>query len=86
MYIDVPVHDTTYITLTDTVFLTETDTIWLHDTIYLPQYIHDTIYITEGIDGVDALNAKVYVSNGQIVVEGADSYDVTLFFNVKGPS
>ena len=79
VYIDVPVHDTTYITLTDTVFLTETDTIWLHDTIYLPQYIHDTIYITEGIDGVDALNAKVYVSNGQIVVEGADGNPVTLF-------
>lgn len=72
VYIDVPVHDTTYITLTDTVFLTETDTLWLHDTIYLPQYIHDTIYITDGIDGVDVLNAKVYVSNGQIVVEGAD--------------
>lgn len=79
VYIDVPVHDTTYITLTDTVFLTETDTIWLHDTIYLPQYIHDTIYITDGIDGVDALNAKVYVSNGQIVVEGADGNPVTLF-------
>lgn len=79
VYIDVPVHDTTYITLTDTVFLTETDTIWLHDTIYLPQYIHDTIYITDGIDGVDVLNAKVYASNGQIVVEGADGYDVTLF-------
>ena len=51
----------------------------MHDTIYLPQYIHDTIYITDGIDGVDVLNAKVYASNGQIVVEGVDGYDVTLF-------
>ena len=71
VYLEVPVLDTVYITLTDT--------LWLHDTIYLPQYIHDTIYITEGIDGVDALNAKVYSSQGQIVVEGADGNMVTLF-------
>ena len=102
----VPVHDTTYITTTDTVTLTEydtitntvydtidnyiydtltvtdtlwltqTDTLWLHDTII----IHDTVYITqEGIDGVDTLNAKVYSSQGQIVVEGADGKAVALF-------
>ena len=64
------------ITLVDTLWLTQYDTVWLHDTIT----IHDTIYITdEGIDGVDALNAKVYSSDGQIVVEGADGYVVTLF-------
>lgn len=79
VYVDVPVHDTTYITLTDTLFLTETDTLLLHDTIYLPQYIHDTIYITQGIDGVDALNVKVYSSQGKIVVEGAGEDSVTLF-------
>lgn len=80
VYVDVLVHDTAYITLTDTLFLTETDTLWLHDTIYLPQYIHDTVYITEeGIDGVDALNAKVYSSGGRIVVEGADGHRVTLY-------
>ena len=80
VYVDVPVHDTTYITLTDTLYLTETDTLWLHDTIYLPQYIHDTIYITqEGVDGAEAVNAKVYSSQGQIVVEGADGNTVTLY-------
>lgn len=80
IYVDVFVHDTTYITLTDTLFLTQTDTLWLHDTIYLPQYIHDTIYITEeGVDGADAMNAKMYSSRGQIVVEGADGNMVTLF-------
>ncbi len=49
------------------------DTVWVYDTI------HDTVYITDqGIDGVDALNAKVYVRQGQIVVEGADGNTVTL--------
>ena len=91
-YLEVLVHDTTYVfstdtlievqyeTITDTLFLTETDTLWLHDTIYLPQYIHDTIYITqEGIDGKEALCAKVYSSRGQVVVEGAEGNMVTLF-------
>jgi hypothetical protein len=84
VYIDVPVHDTTYITLTDTLYLTTTDTLWLHDTIYLPQYIHDTIYITqEGIDNPNAQKTKVYSSHGQIVVEGADGNMVT-FYDVNG--
>lgn len=34
---------------------------------------------TEGIDDVAALNAKVYRGHGQIVVEGADGYRVTLY-------
>jgi hypothetical protein len=80
VYVDVLVHDTTYITLTDTLFLADTDTLWLHDTIYLPQYIHDTIYITEeGIGDVNGLTAKVYSNHGQIVVEGADGNTVTLY-------
>lgn len=68
------VYDTIDRFVYDTVFLT--DTIWLHDTIY----IHDTVYITqEGIDGAEALNAKVYSSQGQIVIEGAGGNAVTLF-------
>ena len=87
-YINVSVHDTTFVTdtmivtqfdtmtVTDTMWLTQTDTLWLHDTII----IHDTVYITqEGIDGADALNAKVYSSRGQIVVEGADGNTVWLY-------
>lgn len=73
-YVNVPVHDTTIVT--DTLWLTLYDTVWLHDTVI----IHDTIYITqEGIDGAEALNVKVYASNGQIVVEGAEGNDVTLY-------
>ena len=87
-YIGVPytVHDTLFVNIhdtvriTDTLWLTQTDTLWLHDTII----IHDTVYITqEGIDGVDVLNAKVYSSQGQILVEGADGNTVT-FFDING--
>lgn len=68
------IYDTVYVY--DTTIVTNTDTLWLHDTIT----IHDTVYITqEGVDGLDALNARVYSSQGQIVVEGADGYAVTLF-------
>ena len=50
--------------------------IYIHDTVY----IHDTIYITgEGIDGADAMNAKVYTNRGQVVVEGADGHAVALY-------
>ena len=68
------IYDTIYVH--DTTVVNRTDTLWLHDTIT----IHDTVYITqEGIDGVDTLNAKVYSSQGQIVVEGADGNTVTLY-------
>lgn len=32
-----------------------------------------------GIDGVDTMSAKIYVNNGQIVVEGAEGYPVYLY-------
>ena len=72
--IDNYIHDTTIVT--DTLWLTQYDTIWMHDTIT----VHDTIYITEeGIGDVETLNAKVYSSQGQIVVEGADGNMVTIY-------
>ena len=72
--IDNYIYDT--LTVTDTLWLTQYDTIWMHDTIV----VHDTIYITqEGIGDVEALNAKVYSSQGQIVVEGAEGNRVTLY-------
>ena len=81
-YVNIPVHDTVFayieVPVHDTINLTQYiyDTLWLHDTVY----IHDTIHITqEGIDGVAALNAKVYSCNGQIVVEGADGMAVQLY-------
>ena len=79
-YVDVPypVHDTTIVTMTDTISIHDTttvfqtDTLWLHDTVYLHDtiYIHDTIVV--GVDEVDAINAKIYTSRGQIVVESGD--------------
>ena len=72
----VSVHDTTYITIHDTTVVYQTDTLWLTDTVY----IHDTVYITEeGIGDVVAINAKVYSSQGQVVVEGAEGHPVTLY-------
>lgn len=65
----VPVHDTFYVPVHDTTVVTE----YIHDTIF----IRDTVYV--GIDGVDALNAKIYYNNRQIVVEGAEQNTVTLF-------
>lgn len=71
-YVDV--HDTTIVT--DTLWLTQTDTLWLHDTVV----VHDTVYITqEGIGDVEAASVKMYSSQGQIVVEGAEGNTVALF-------
>ena len=68
------IYDTTIVT--DTLWLTQYDTVWVYDTLV----IHDTVYVgQEGIGDVDALNAKVYSSQGQIVVEGADGNMVTLY-------
>ena len=72
--VDNYIYDT--VTVTDTLWLTRTDTLWLHDTVT----VHDTVYVTgEGIDGAEALNAKVYSSHGQVVVEGAEGNTVALY-------
>lgn len=77
------IYDTTriYNTLYDTTSITHYiyDSTWVYDTIYLVDtiHIHDTVYV--GIDGVDALDVKIYSNGGQIVVEGAEQNVVTLF-------
>ena len=86
-YVDVPhpVHDTTIVTITDTISIHDTttvfqtDTLWLHDTVFVHDtiYIHDTVVV--GVDEVDAINAKIYTSNGQIVVDGAECNTVWLY-------
>ena len=53
------VSDTTVTAL----FSTCADTIYIHDTVYVP---------TDGIDGVDGVAAKIYTTNGCIVVESGD--------------
>ncbi|MBO4655824.1 MAG: leucine-rich repeat domain-containing protein [Bacteroidales bacterium] len=65
----VNVHDTTYMEVHDTTFVTLTDTIYI--------YIHDTVYV--GVNDAEVLDVKVYASNGQIVIEGAEGNSVMLF-------
>ena len=90
VYLPVYIHDTTVInnyvydtvTATDTMWIMQTDTMWVYDTLWLYDtiMIHDTIYIpVEGFGDVETANAKVYINNGQIVVEGADGNDVWLY-------
>lgn len=59
------------------------DTIYVYDTVYVSQYIHDTIYIHDtvyvGVDGVETIDAKIYTSQGRIVVEGAEGNTVWLY-------
>lgn len=90
-YIDVFIHDTTFInnyihdTTTIVQYIHDTTTIvqYVYDTTFIDRFIYDTIYIHDtivvGINNVEYIDAKVYVSRGQIVVEGAYNEDVTLF-------
>ena len=62
------------------------DSTWVFDSVYVfdTVYIHDTIYITsEGIGDVEAISAKIYQRDGQIVVEGANGNTV-VFYDVNG--
>lgn len=73
------VFDTVTNTIYDTTVVYSTDTLWLHDTVFVHDtiYIHDTIVV--GVDEVDAINAKIYTTNGQIVVDGAERNTVYLY-------
>ena len=55
------------------------DSVWVFDSIYIfdTVYIHDTIVV--GVDKVDAINAKIYINNDQVVVEGAEGNVVWLY-------
>ena len=71
------VHDTTVVTNTihDTVTLTQYvhDTLWMYDTVV----VHDTIYV--GVDDAEAVSAKIFQRNGQVVVAGAEHQTVILY-------
>lgn len=75
----VTVYDTIINTVYDTTAIYITDTLWLHDTVFVHDtiYIHDTILV--GVNEVDAINAKIYASNGQIVVDGSEGNMVWLY-------
>lgn len=77
------IFDTITNTIYDTTVVNITDTLWLHDTVYLHDtiYIYDTIFV--GVDEVESINAKIYTSHGQIVVEGTQGNTVWLY-NVNG--
>ena len=84
-YIDHLVHDTlfSYIRLTDTLYRTRTRYANVHDTVHLyttltdTVYVHDTVYVA--VDPIVPAKAKVYVSQGRIVVEGALGREVSLY-------
>jgi len=73
------VFDTITNTIYDTTVVYSTDTLWLHDTVFVHDtiFIYDTIYV--GVDEVETVNAKIYTSNGQIVVDGAECNTVWLY-------
>lgn len=49
----------------------------LQDTVMTAYFVREGSH--NGVDGVDTISAKIYVNNGQIVVEGAEGYPVYLF-------
>lgn len=71
-------HDTIIIDHYDTTIVT--DTLWLTDTVFLYDtvVVYDTVYIT-GVENAEPLDTKIYARDGQIVVEGAGGYTVTLY-------
>ena len=73
------VFDTVTNTIYDTTIVYSTDTLWLHDTVFVHDtiFIYDTIYV--GVDEVETISAKIYTSNGQIVVDGTQGNTVWLF-------
>lgn len=88
----IQIHDTTIVVDTlvtfDTLYVT--DTVNTRDTIYLPVYLHDTIFVHDtvivydtvyitGVENAEPLNAKIYARDGQIMVEGANGYTITLY-------
>lgn len=83
-YINNYVHDTvrinTYLVDTTIVNIYQYDTTinnyYQYDTVVI---IRDTVYATDGVSIADMLNAKVYSTQGQIVVEGAEGRQVTLY-------
>lgn len=83
-YINNYVHDTVRVTtyLVDTTIVniyqydTTINNYYQYDTVVI---IRDTVYATDGVSIADMLNAKVYSTQGQVVVEGAEGCHVTLY-------
>lgn len=56
----------------DTVYIYDTVYVLVHDTIF----IYDTIYV--GVDDVETISARIYTSNGQIIVDGSEGNIVSV--------
>lgn len=82
------IYDTLHATVFDTVVryvdsvYCDTLLLTVHDTVYL----HDTIYIdNQGVAGADAVPAaKVYMSQGRLVVEGAAEGEGLRIYDMQG--
>ena len=83
MVFTIPIFDTVFLQIIDTTLTPIHDTLYIYDTIL----IHDTIFIYDTIltdlDDVIIINAKVYVSHGDIVIEGANA-DRIMLFDING--
>lgn len=83
MEFTIPIFDTVVLQIIDTSLAPVHDTIYFYDTIYLYDtiYIHDTI--VTNLNDLSFIDAKVYISQGCIVVEGAN-VDRIMLFDING--
>ena len=83
MEFTIPIFDTIVLQIIDTTLTPIHDTLYLYDTLY----IHDTIYIHDtlvtNLNESSFIDAKVYTSQGCIVVEGANT-DRVMLFDING--
>ena len=88
IYDTIPEYHTEYEFIYDTAYRTiyNIDTLWLYDTVYRTRehhdtiYVHDTIYMElNGIVGAMPVDAKIYVADRQVVVEGSEGQPVVLY-------
>lgn len=79
--------DTTVVTVYDTVVVTVYDTVVRYvDTVYCDTLVvHDTVYLEpNGVDGADEAPVKVYLGQGRLVVEGAETGEALRVYDLQG--
>lgn len=83
MELTIPIFDTVFFQVIDTTLAPIHDTLYIYDTIYFHDtiYIHDTIMT--GMGDMSIVETKVYVSQGDIIIEGAH-VDRIMLFDING--
>lgn len=84
---DTTIADTTHIVVYDTVHITIYDTVTrIIDTVYCDTLvIHDTVYLDPtGINALEEVPIKVYLSEGHIVVEGMVIGESVSLYDIQG--